>query len=181
MKLLLPMLAALLCVGCGTVPQRESNKTVAAFDIPLPSLAERHRFLDVLRREAGAAGFHVDSATDEELDTLSQVVPLTMNATIWRGDNDEEIIASALSAYREQGRIWITFSKGENPDRSAAFRQRLMQEIIRLWPETLALPIMPTGAIPLPEDMLRTPSGYVVKPSEEYRYQLPKAPPAAPR
>lgn len=56
-----------------------------------------------------------------------------------------------------------------------------MRVIVQHWPETLPLPIMPTGAIPNPDDMERTPSGYIVKPSEAFRYQLPKAPPAAPR
>lgn len=179
--LVLALFVALLGAGCGPVPQRESMRTVAAFDVPLSTVADRNAFLAVLRREATAAGFHLDAATEEELRILSQVSPLTMNAAIWRGEDDEEIMASAMNPPTAPGRIWITFPKGEDPQRSAAFRRQLMREIVRHWPETLPLPIMPTGAIPHPEDMLRTPSGYVVKPSEEYRYQLPKEPPAAPK
>jgi hypothetical protein len=181
MKGVLPaILLIALCSACGVAPQPESNRTVAAYEVPLPTVAERHQFLEVLRGEAVAAGFHVDAATEEELRILSEVSPLTMNASIWRGDNDEEIVASAMNPPTEPDRIWITFAKGKNPARFSAFRLRLMRAIARRWPETLSLPIMPTGAIPNPTDMKRTPSGYGVKPSESWRYQEPTAPPAAP-
>ena len=47
-----------------------------------------------------------------------------------------------------------------------------MDEIMVHWPGTLALPIMPTGAIPLHQDLVLTPAGYIVKPSEAHKYQL---------
>jgi hypothetical protein len=47
-----------------------------------------------------------------------------------------------------------------------------VHEIMLHWPGTLPLPIMPTGAIPLHRDLLRTPAGYVLKPSEAYRYEV---------
>jgi hypothetical protein len=47
-----------------------------------------------------------------------------------------------------------------------------MREIMLHWPGTLPLPIMPTGAIPLHRDLLRTSTGYVVNPSEAHRYGL---------
>ena len=178
-------IAAILCVAVVSsnqpVRQRESQNTVAAFDVPLPTATDREQFLGVLRREAAAAGFHFDAVSDQDLRIMSQVSPLTMNASISRRENGFEFVASAMNPPTEPGRIWITFAKGEDPQRSAAFRQRLMRVIIQRWPETLSLPIMPTGAIPNPEDLLRTRSGYVIKPSEEFRYQLPKEPPAAPR
>ena len=52
------------------------------------------------------------------------------------------------------------------------FRERAMHEIMLRWPITLSLPIMPTGAMPLPRDLVRTPNGYVVDPSEAHKYEL---------
>jgi hypothetical protein len=40
------------------------------------------------------------------------------------------------------------------------------------WGRTLPLPIIPTGAIPLHDDLARTPTSHVVKPSEAYKYQV---------
>lgn len=47
-----------------------------------------------------------------------------------------------------------------------------MSQIMLRWPETLSLPIMPTGAIPLHSDLIRTPNGYVVNPAEAHKYSL---------
>lgn len=172
------MMLFLACAACDTAPQLESRRTIAAFEVPLPDAAERDAFLALLRHEAEASGFHLDAATPEELQLLSEVSPITLNATIWRGKGDQEIVASAMGYRDNLGRIWISFAKGENPKRFAQFRQRLMQSLARRWPGTLSLPIMPTGAIPLPADLIRTPSGYAVKPAEKARYDLPPTPPA---
>jgi hypothetical protein len=162
----------LACAGC-VAEQPPAARTVAAYDIPLPSAADRTAFLAMLRREAAVDGFHVDAATDDELRTLSSVSPITLNATVWRGD-DVEIVASAMDMVDHQGRVWLTFARGENPVSFALFRARLITSIARRWPQTASLPIMPTGAIPLSADMIRTPSGYVVRPSARATYQLTK-------
>src|SRR4051812_4630356 len=101
-----------------------------------------------------------------------------MNATVWRGRNDDEPVASAMDEFDHVGKVWITFDQGSDRSRSASFRDNVMREIIRRWPLTMRLPIMPTGAIPLAEDLVPTPRGYKVKASAESRYQL-KAPAAA--
>jgi hypothetical protein len=49
------------------------------------------------------------------------------------------------------------------------------REIMLRWPNTLTLPIMPTGAIPLHRDLVRMPGGYIVNPSEAHKYQLEPA------
>ncbi len=168
----------LACTACGTAPQPESRRTVAAFEVPLHDAAERDAFLALLRHEAEASGFHLDAATPEELRILSEISPITLNATIWRGKADNEIVASAMDYRDNLGRIWISFAKGEDPERFARFRQHLMRSVARRWPGTLSLPIMPTGAIPLPADLIRTPSGYVVNPAERLRYDPPSNRPA---
>lgn len=152
-------LLALLCIGC-VADQPESLKTVAAFEVPLPTATDKSDFLALMRQEAVAQGYHLDAASDDQLRALSRVSPLTLNASIWRG-NDEENMVSAMDGADHVGRIWITFSKGDNPERSV--KQR--------WPDTAALPIMPSGAIPLARDLVRTPLGYEVRASEASKYQ----------
>ena len=94
-----------------------------------------------------------------------------MNATVWRGEDDDEPIASAMDFEAALGRVWIAFFLGEDPRRSREFREKLVPAIKRNWPDTASLRIMPNGEIPLPRDSVRTPQGYVVNPSAAARYK----------
>jgi len=161
---------SLICTAC-SVEQPKSAKTVAAYEVPLPTPTDKRRFLALLDEKARAAGFHVDAAPDEELKATSQISPQTFNATVWRGKNDDEPIASAMDFEDRLGRVWIAFSLGEDPARSRQFRETLMQAIKEGWPETTALPIMPNGAIPLTRDLVRTPQGYIVNSSAAAKYE----------
>lgn len=161
---------ALICTGCGVAEQPKSVKTVAAYEVPLPTAADKSRFVELLRQEAEAEGFHVDAATPQELKVLSEVSPITFHASVWRGENDEELIAFAMDYKDRIGRVWIGFALGQNPDRSKRFRERLVPKMKTTWPDAASLPIMPNGGIPLTEDLVRTPSGYVVNPSAAARY-----------
>jgi hypothetical protein len=155
--------------------QPESMKTVAAFEVPLPSGADRDQFLSVLRAAAQAEGMHVDAASSQELKQQAEASPaleMTMNAAVWRGSNDDEAVASAMDQHDHLGQVWIMFSRGRDPMLTSRFRQSAMREIMVRWPGTLSLPIMPTGAIPLLGDLIRTPNGYIVNPSEAHKYRL---------
>jgi hypothetical protein len=173
---LAPMLVELIGISaCGVAPQPESAKTVAAFEVPLPSQRDRDQFLAILRNAAANEGMHVDAASNEELKQQANVSPaleMTMNATVWKGANDDESIASAMDHRDHIGQVWIAFSKGEDVALNSRLREAAMREIMRNWPETLSLPIMPTGAIPLHYDLIRTPDGYVVNPAEAHKYEL---------
>jgi hypothetical protein len=161
--------------ACGAAPQPESAKTVAAFEVPLPSQADRDQFLAVLRNAAANEGMHVDAVSTEDLKQQAKVsaaFEMTMNATVWKDANDDEPIASAMDQPGHLGQVWIFFSKGEDVMLNSRLREAVMREIMRNWPETLSLPIMPTGAIPLHRDLIRTPEGYVVNPAEAHRYEL---------
>jgi hypothetical protein len=117
---------------------------------------------------------HVDAESERDLENASRASPLlemTLNATVWRGANDDEAIASAMDQYDHLGQVWLIFSQGKDPPLSRRFRERAMRTIKLRWPDTLSLPIMPTGSIPLHADLVRTPAGYVVKPSKAYKYQ----------
>ena len=167
------MFLLLCCSACGPIEQPKWAETVAAFDVPLQTPADKRHFIEVLTKEAEFSGFHVDAATEQELKVTSEISPQTMNATVWRGKNDDEPIASAMDFQDHLGRVWITFSLGQDAARSRRFREALMSAIRKNWPDTASLPIMPTGAIPLARDLVRTPSGYVVKPGAEATYQNP--------
>ena len=168
----------LATVGCSASTQPESARTVAAFEVPLSSEADREQFLSILRAAAAAAGMHVDIESKQDLENAARSSPLlekTMNAAVWRGANDDEVIASAMDQHDHLGQVWIMFSRGEDPALSSKFRERAMHAIELRWPGTLSLPIMPTGAIPLHADLVRTPTGYIVKLSESGKYQVPES------
>jgi hypothetical protein len=162
--------SVLLCAACGAVEQPKSAKTVAAYEVPLPTVSDKRQFLALLMQQAKAAGFHVDAASEEDLKATTEVSPQTFNATVWRGQDDDEPIMSAMDFKDCIGRVWISFSLGEDPVRSRQFREALVAALKLGWPETAALPIMPSGAIPLTRDLVRTPQGYIVNPSAAAKY-----------
>ena len=164
-----------LVTACGPTAQPESAKTVAAFEVPLSSDADRNQFLAVLRAAAAPEGMHVDAESSEDLKAEAKVSPnfeMTMKAAVWRGANDDEAVASAMDQFDHLGRVWIMFSRGKDQTLTSRFRENAMREIMLRWPDTLSLPIMPTGAIPLAQDLVRTPTGYVVNPSEAHKYDV---------
>src|ERR1700719_676108 len=160
--------------GCDS-PRPESARTVAAFEVSLPLEGDRSQFLSVLRAAAEAEGMHVDAASSNELEKMANAIPgakMTMNAAVWRGSNDHEVVASAMDQHDHLGQVWIMFSRGKDPTLTSRFRESAMREITLRWPRTVSLPIMPTGAIPLHRDLVRTPNGYIVNPSEAHKYRL---------
>lgn len=174
MRWVLSLVLCVLLAGC-VAQQPESAKTVAAFEVPLRSEADRTKFISILRAEAEADGMHVYWESEQELVQDAEVSPLfakTMNLAIWQGANDDDIVASAMDEYDHLGLVWIAFARSENPQLATKFRESAMRKIIKRWPDTLTLPIMPTGVIPLHSDLIRTPNGYKVNPSEAYKYGL---------
>lgn len=157
-------------VGCGVAPQPESARVAAAFEVPLPTQEDRETFLSILSDVAKAEGLHVVSASNEELEHQSSSHRMTLHAAVWRGQDNDEAIASARDGPEHLGRVWLTFSKGQDPVLNERFRDAAMRSILQRWPGTLPLPIMPTGAIPLSRDLIRTPEGYIVNPNEAVRY-----------
>lgn len=165
----------IVLAGCGVAPQPESYRTVAAYEVPLPLQEDREAFLSILRAAATVEGLHVDSARSEDLQSEAKAIPLaesTLRATVWRGKDDNEPIASAMDGSDHLGKVWVTFSKGTDQALNVRLQQRAMSQIKERWPSTLSLPIMPTGAIPLPRDLIRTSTGYIVDPKQASRYEL---------
>ena len=160
----------IMCAACRVAEQPNSLMTVAAYEVPLPTPLDKRRFIALLTQKAQPFGFHVDAATDEQLELLSAVSPQTFNAAVWRGKNDEDPIASAMDFRDRLGRVWITFTLGEDPTSARQFREALIPVIQEEWPDTASLPIMPNGGIPLTEDLMRTSNGYIVKPTAAAKY-----------
>jgi len=99
-----------ICVvipGCGAA-QPENARTVAAFEVPLPSEVDRSQFLSVLRSAAEAEGLHVDAASSNELEKMAKTIPeaeMTMDAAVWRDLNDDEAVASAMDQHDHWARF----------------------------------------------------------------------------
>jgi hypothetical protein len=173
-RLTILIAACALIAGCEK-PQPESIKTVAAYSVPLPSEQDRSEFIAILRAAAQREGMHVDAASRDELEATAKVIPLarmTIKAAVWVGSEDDESVASVMDGHDHLGHAWIMFSKGKDPKIATKFRERVMREIEGRWPDTLSLPIMPTGAIPLHGDLVRTPKGYIVAPSAASKYAV---------
>ncbi len=177
----LPVLFLLvIVVGLGwvlrPVKQPESLKTAAAYSVPLASEKDRNDFLEVLRATARGQGMHVDAAPREWLEATAKDVPaasMTIHAAVWKDPNDKEPVADVMDLGHSND-AWLTFSKGTDPKFNAQFRNRVMPEIMRRWPDTLSLPILPTDGLPQYEDLIRTPEGYKLKPGAASKYAEPK-------
>lgn len=165
------------CSSCGVAKQPESARTVAAYEVPLSSASDRDALLAFMRQDAAVEGFHVDAATVEELRQLSDITPITINASVWRGKDDDESVAQILDGPDHIGLAWLTFSQSDVPERTARYRDNLMSRVILRWPKTEVLPIMPTGAIPLHNDLVLTDEGYRVKRRAAPKYELPASSP----
>lgn len=162
------LILVLAIVGFSGKPQPDSIKTVAAFEIPLPTEADGDEFLLVLRAAATSEGMQVDSESKGVLESESKNNPgfhATVKASVWRGPNNHEMIAKAFNQVDHMGQVWLMFYRGESPEMNAGFRERAMREIMQRWPGTLSLPITPSGGIPSRTDLIRTPTGYVFNPS----------------
>jgi len=114
-RLVLAAICAVI-VGCGGARQPDSMKTVAAFEIPLSSEADRDLFLSVLRGAAEVEGMHVDATSREELEREAKVSPslqMTVHAAVWRGSNDDEAVASAMDQFDHLGHIVLPESRDQ--------------------------------------------------------------------
>lgn len=161
------------CSACGVALQPKSARTVAAYEVPLSTMSERNELVALLRQEAAIERFHVDSATAEQLKQLSEVSPISISAAVWRGKDDDEAVASVMDGPDRLGLALLTFSLSEEPARTSRFKERVMFRIRARWPKTEVIPIMPTGATPLHDDLVLTKDGYRVKREAASEYELP--------
>lgn len=174
------LIGVLLGIAGCVAPQPESLDTVAAFEIPVPTASDRTELLTLVRQEAEADGLQLYAASDEQLRDVSEAIPQarrTVSATVWRGAENALPEVTIMDGADHLGRAWITFAKGEDTAQAAQFRERLMRRILLRWPETIALPILPGGNIPLARHLIRTPAGYKLDPAYAEDYGVTAAAP----
>jgi hypothetical protein len=168
--------AVALLAACGPVKQPDSLRTVAAVEIPARTGADRDDLVAMLRRHA-TGGLHVDDVSEEWLDFERQSTTVapedrgTIFVGVWRGDRDEHQEID-VGDRDHPGLVWATFLRGPEPERAARVRRGLLDEIHRRWPEAKALPVLPSGGLPLREDLRMTPAGYRIARSAAPGYEL---------
>lgn len=165
--------------GCSPVKQPDSYRTAAAIEIPMKDATDKEALVAIFRKNADAdGGLHVDDVSRrwQEFESHSTTVPPGQRSTIyvgvWRGANDDFPEADAGDS-GHPGRTWLTFARGEDPKRSARFRDAVLGDVRNRWPDAKSLPIMPTGALPLVDDLRLTRDGYRIAASAAQRYELP--------
>ncbi|RZJ42648.1 MAG: hypothetical protein EON87_14165 [Brevundimonas sp.] len=161
------------------VTQPASARTIAAFETPLSTDADRNDYLAIVRREAEAQGLEVTVETSQDLDVWEQMSPdlrATISATVWRDEprNNEAYISDR----HHLGYAWISFTRGKHPELARRYRERVMTEIIVRWPATLSVPVAETGALPHRKDLVRGPQGYEINPARLADYKCRPTEPA---
>jgi hypothetical protein len=136
MRWMASFLICMVIAGGGVATQPESARTVAAFEVPLPSEADRNEFLSVLRAAAEVEGMHVDAASKAELEREANVSPnfkMTMKAAVWRGSNDDEGVASAMDLITGAG-VWAFMANIHDQQMWLAFVVAVSPCPLQLWP-----------------------------------------------
>jgi len=175
-----------LLAACAPIDQ-ESVRTVAAIEIALRTGSDRADLVAMLERHAAANGLHVDDVSERRREferDANLIAPEdrgTFYVGVWRGEDDDEAEVLADDQFHP-GRAWVTFPRGQEPDHSTRVREAMLAEIRQRWPEARPLPILPTGGVPLVDDLVMTEHGYRIVRSAAERYRLPPSSPLlAPR
>lgn len=129
-----------------------------------------------------AEGLDAKVETARDLERWAEMSPelrKSMGAIVYR-DGDFLQTEARVSDQFHFSHVWISFARGEDPVLAQRFRDRLMSRMIERWPETLTVPIAQTGSLPHREDLIRTDTGYEIKPSRLARYLCGDAPGNAP-
>lgn len=181
------LIVTLWLLACSPVEQPAGLQFVAAIEIPLRTPADRRDLLAMLRRHAAAGGLHVDDLSQGRRDLQRNAPELpamargTLHVGVWRGAEDEDLEVSADDAGHPR-RAWVTLSRGTQMAAAARVREGLLADIARRWPDARRLPILPSGGLPLADDLRLTPAGYRIARSAASRYGLPTTSPLlAPR
>lgn len=169
--------------ACQPVPQAESAKLVAAFEVPLTTAVDRDDFLTILKAEASFEGLDLNIETAEEMERWAEMrleLSKSIEATVYRGGDIRQSEAR-VSDQSHLGHAWISFERGADPSLARRFRERLMSRIVERWPGTLSVPVAQTGSLPLREDLRQSDHGYEIDPSRLAGYICGNAPGNAPK
>lgn len=165
------------------VPQPESARIVAAFEVPLTTSVDRADFLTILAAEAAAEGLDVKVETAQEMERWAKMSPKlrkSIDVIVYRGDDLRQTEARVSDQFHFDD-VWISFTRGEDPALARRFRDQLMSRTIERWPETLIVPVAQTGSLPHKKDLVRTDVGYEINPARLAGYNCGTAPGNAPQ
>lgn len=109
MRWIISLAIGALITGCSVEPsQADSAKIVAAFEVPLPSEADRNQFLSVLRATAKAERMRVDADSSQELESMAKAIPqtaMTMHAAVFRESTSDDAVALAMDQHDHLGQV----------------------------------------------------------------------------
>lgn len=181
------LLAISLPSGCfwasRPVPQPASQRTVAAYEVPLPTAQDRADFLTIIAAEAAVHGLDVRVETPEEMAAWARMSPdlrRSLHASIFRGGDLHKTEAEVSDRFH-LGHAWIHFARGDDPELARRFRDGLMARLVQRWPEILRVPVAQTGSLPHREDLIVGSDGYEIDPAKMAGYICGDAPGNAPR
>lgn len=146
-------------------------------EVLTPTGDDQADLIALLRQAAPKHGFHVDDGSAQWRDFASQGKDLppparkTLYAGVWSGKDDDDFIAMADDG-GHNGRSWITVYTGKHGAAARRFWVDLKAQLIRRWPAARSIPILPSGALPLSEDLQLTPRGYRINRSAAANYGL---------
>jgi hypothetical protein len=170
------LLLAITFSGCS--PARQPEGPAAAVEISLRTTADDADLVAMLRQQAPLQGFHVDDVSakwrdfEQHVKDFPPAIQKTIYVGVWRGKDDDDLIVSVDDGGHPR-KAWITFYRGPEPKFAEQFWDTLTGEIRRRWPDVHSIPILPSGGLPLSNDLILTPQGYKIVRSAAERYKLP--------
>lgn len=163
--------------ACSAHAVSDDQPPIAAIEVLTPASDDRADLIALLRQAAPKQGFHVDDGSEQWRDfaKVAKDLPLParkkLYAGIWSGKDDDDFIAMADDG-GHNGRSWITVYSGKHGAAAKRFWVDLKAQLIRRWPAARTVPILPSGALPLSDDLQLTPRGYRIKRSAAAKYGL---------
>ena len=170
---------ALLALVCGcSHPTGDSWKPIAIIEVPVRTYADHHDLVAIMRRMAVSNGMHVDDDSEKWIAFENSQPPKERNTAvsiyvgIWRGSQDDDLEAGVSDMFHV-GRAWVSFYQGGHVDFPADKREQVLAGIMQRWHDARLVPILPSGAEPLAEDLRLTSGGYKIAASAGPNYGLP--------
>jgi hypothetical protein len=163
--------------ACSVHAATKSQSPIAAIEVLTPTNDDQADLIALLRQAALKRGFHLDDGSAQWRDFARQARDLppparkTLYAGVWSGEDDDDFIAMADDG-GHNGRSWITVYTGEHEAAARLFWVDLKTRILRRWPAARSIPILPSGALPLSEDLQLTHGGYRINRSAAAKYSL---------
>ena len=109
------------------------------------------------------------NAPADEPHSVRDALTKTIHVSVWRGADGRDLEVLVDDGGR-QGRPWLMFLRGDQPELATKARLRLLAEIKARWPEARDIPVMPSGSLPLADNLHWTGTAYVVKPGHVVSY-----------